>query len=1022
MGDVPAQTRLSERRGPALGRLPYGALLGAVALVYFLVAKLGLSFAADNEIFFAVWAPTGLALAAVVVLGYRVWPAIAVGALLANATGDSSLGVAIGIAAGNTLAALAARWLLGRVGFDPALRRLGDAFALALLGAGVGTALGATLGVSSLWAGGVVEAGGLWEAWRVWWLGDLNGVLLIATALLVLAAARPRRPPAARVAEASTLALALVAVTLVALNQGVTMAYPVLPLIALVAIRFRQPGAVLAALVVAALAVAFTAGGEGPFAGGSAGDELLRTQAFVALTAITGLVVAAMRSEWERAKTAAARLADRERALAETQRVAQIGSWEWDIEADRVHWSDELYRIFGAEPGSFEVSYRSYIEFVHPEDRELVAAAVTRAIELADGFEHEHRVVRTDGDIRTLANHGRVVCDAAGTPVRIIGTCRDVTEQRVAQERFHDLLESAPDAMVVADEDGEVVLVNSQTELMFGYEREEVVGQPITMLIPAPATEVHPANQTLFPAPGPGALTGGDRVGLRKDGTEIPIDVNFNPLRTGGRVLTVGSIRDVTAHKITEQQLEHEALHDPLTGLPNRSLFGDRLDHALARSRRPGSNLAVYFCDIDNFKRINDSLGHEAGDELLVALPARLAEALRQADTVARFGGDEFVILCEDLGSEAGALRIAERITEVFRQPFTIEGNEHHVSISVGLVFVEGGMASTSEVLRDADVAMYRAKARGRGKFELFDARMRSRVLKRLEIEADLRRAIREDELRLVYQPVLSLESGGFVSAEALVRWQHPNRGVLGPPDFIDVAEDSGLIMPVGAWVIGEACRHAAAWSEERSDASPLRVSINLSPREVGDWHVAEHLEQALRETGVAPELVELEITETALIEDAEAAMATLTRLKEMGVRLALDDFGTGQSSLSRLKRFPIDALKIDREFIAGIGDDPEDTAIVAAVLSMAWALDVEVVAEGVETYGQLDWLSDHECRYVQGHLLSGPLTAEQVKGLGTWPRGSGGSDRPLPVGGTLEKAAPAPPPRPGDAGGYPAL
>jgi diguanylate cyclase (GGDEF)-like protein len=454
-------------------------------------------------------------------------------------------------------------------------------------------------------------------------------------------------------------------------------------------------------------------------------------------------------------------------------------------------------------------------------------------------------------------------------------------------------------------------------------------------------------------------------------------------------VLVSTAIRDTTERHQAARRLEHQALHDPLTDLPNRALFLDRLEHALARSRRPGTSLAAYFCDVDDFKNVNDSLGHEVGDELLVALPPRLRQALRAGDTIARFGGDEFVILCEELASEAEAVRIAERIAEAFALPFELDGRPHHLSVSVGVVYVTGGRANASEVLRDADAAMYRAKAGGKGRFELFDARMRAALVARLKTEADLRAALADDQLCLYYQPLLSLQRDAFVGAEALVRWRHPTRGLLAPADFIGVAEDSGLIAPLGAWVLGEACRQAAAWAHETQSAAapygpafaaPSRtVSVNLSPRQLSQSDVPELLDRALAESGAEPALIELEITESVLMEQSAAALATLRQLKELGVRLVLDDFGTGWSSLGYLKRFPIDALKIDREFVDGLGTESEDTAIVSAVLSMAEALELDVIAEGVETQQQLAWLREHGCGFAQGFLLGRPAPAEEL-------------------------------------------
>jgi diguanylate cyclase (GGDEF)-like protein len=815
----------------------------------------------------AVWPPSGLALAAAVVYGARVGPPIFVAALLSNATGDSSLASAAGIAAGNAVAAVAGGWLLARFDFDPALDRVRDVVVLAVAGAAASTAINATIGTASLLAADVAQWGSVWSFWRVWWLGDLTGVLLVAPPLLLLAAGDQRAPHRAWIAEASLQAGALVVAMLLVLNEEVTLAYPIFPLIVLAAMRFRQAGAVVAALVVSTIAVIYTANGEGPFAGGAEDLDLLRAQVFVGLAALTGLLVAAMRTEWERAEGALALLAVSERA------------------------------------------------------------------------------------------------------------------HRLAEERFRALLESAPDAMVITDERGDIVLVNTQAERLFSYPREKLIGRPMALLVP----DWLPGTAGDAPAPAAGL----DLVAWRSDGVEFPVEVTRAPLVTDEGVLISSAIRDTTERRQAARRLEHQALHDPLTDLPNRALFLDRLEHALARSRRPGTSLAAYFCDVDDFKNVNDSLGHEVGDELLVALPPRLRQGLRAGDTIARFGGDEFVILCEDLASEAEAVRIAERIAEAFALPFELDGRPHHLSVSVGVVYVTGGQASASEVLRDADAAMYRAKEGGKGRFELFDARMRAALVTRLQTEADLRSALAGDELVLLYQPLLSLERDVFVGAEALVRWRHPTRGLLAPADFIGVAEESGLIALLGAWVLNEACRQAAAWARETEAAAapygaafaapPRRVSVNLSPRQLSHSDVPELLEKALAESGADPALIELEITESVLMEQSEAALATLRRLKELGVRLALDDFGTGWSSLGYLKRFPIDALKIDREFVDGLGVEAEDTAIVTAVLSMAEALELDVIAEGVETEQQLAWLREQGCDYAQGFLLGRPAPADEL-------------------------------------------
>ncbi len=962
--------------------------LPAIAVVYFAVAKLGLSYADEGSIVSAVWPPSGVAVAVVVLFGARVWPAIWIGAIVANATGDGALAVAAAIATGNAVAAIAAGALLERAGFDPGLRRVRDVLALAILAGSFATAINATIGVAALWLGDVIDAAGLFDAWRTWWLGDMTGVVLVAPAVLIGARGFTGLPHRDRFAEASLLALALVLGTLFVLRDSITLAAPVFPVIILSALRFRQAGAVFSSLAAATLIVAYTAAGNGPFAGSEPETDLLRAQLFVVLAALTGLLIASMRSEWERAEAALATVEESERALAEAQALAHVGSWEWDIVSDRSTWSDEMYRIAGVEPGKEALGYEAYLGAVHPDDRRTVANVVAEALESGEMAPFRHRVIRPDGSIRTADCRGRVLTDGDGRAIKLSGTMQDVSEQQLAQDRFRALLETAPDAMVIVDELGRIAFANSQTERLFGYSVEELTGKPVEALVPARARAGHPAHRDAFlsdPRARPMG-TGLDLTALRKDGSEFPVEISLSPLQTAEGTLISSAIRDVTERKLAEQALEHQALHDPLTGLPNRVLFVDRLEHALTRSKRTGSRLAVFFLDIDEFKNVNDSLGHEAGDLVLAALPPRLRLALRQADTVARFGGDEFVILCEDLEAESDVTKIAGRLIEAFEQSIELEGREYHLSVSVGVVIVESGAGGAAAILRDADVAMYRAKGLGRGRFELFDARMRARVLERIQLESDLRRATGGGELELHYQPVLSLGGGDFVGAEALVRWRRPGHALQAPDAFIECAEETGLIVPIGAWVIEEACRSAAAW--QRPGSPPLRISINLSPRQVTDSNVADLLSRTLERTGLDPRLVSLEITESVLLSSAADSMPQLQALRNLGTRLVLDDFGTGYSSLSRLKSFPIDALKLDREFIGGLGGDGTDTAIVSALLTMARALELDVIAEGVETSEQLSWLQDHGCGFAQGYLLSHPLPATALAKVPPWAPG----------------------------------
>jgi diguanylate cyclase (GGDEF)-like protein/PAS domain S-box-containing protein len=436
---------------------------------------------------------------------------------------------------------------------------------------------------------------------------------------------------------------------------------------------------------------------------------------------------------------------------------------------------------------------------------------------------------------------------------------------------------------------------------------------------------------------------------------------------------------DVVERQLTDDDIRHRALHDPLTGLPNRLLFLDRLGQATERQRRRRDTLtAVLALDLDRFKLVNESLGHRAGDELLAAAAPRLRQAVRSADTVARFGGDEFGILLEDITGEQDAIDMAERIAGVFTRPFVLDGNEHFVTTSIGIALAEGGERA-EDLLRDADAAMHRAKERGRARYELFDQALRGRALSRLRVENDLRRALERDELTLHYQPLVSLHDRRMVSVEALVRWDHPERGRISPLDFIPVAEENGLIEPIGRWVLEHACRQAADWCRQRPDAAPLTMSVNLSAAQVANPALAETVATALRVSGLDPSCLALELTESMLVADNEELWDTLVALKALGVRLVLDDFGTGYSSLSYLTRLPLDALKVDRSFVDGLGTESRDTAVTEAIVAMSRALSLRVVGEGAETELQVAELARLGCDFVQGFYFSRPVPADEI-------------------------------------------
>jgi diguanylate cyclase (GGDEF)-like protein len=431
-----------------------------------------------------------------------------------------------------------------------------------------------------------------------------------------------------------------------------------------------------------------------------------------------------------------------------------------------------------------------------------------------------------------------------------------------------------------------------------------------------------------------------------------------------------------------EAELERLALYDSLTGLPNRALFNDRLDQAISHRARTQA-IAVYFLDVDRFKRINDSLGHPAGDEVLREVAARVQRMLRPEDTVARFGGDEFTVLCESIGGVLEAVGVADRLQREIAQPLRAGGAELRLSASVGIALVEAGdEADCSRLVEDADAAMYRAKERGGARTELFDVAMRERAVNALSIEQELQRGLERGELRLYYQPLVSLTSGGMVGAEALIRWEHPERGLLCPDAFLPVAEESGLIVQVGAWAVGEACRRLRDWDRRNGHASAFGLAVNLSARELTHPDVVSTVLNAVRRSALDPSRITIEVTESTAMADRDSGFRALRELSAAGVRIAIDDFGTGYSSLDHLREMPADILKIDRSFVAGMSANSPDSALVAAAIAMGRALEMEVVAEGIETSEQVADLRELGCPLGQGFLFARPLPPEEIDTL----------------------------------------
>jgi diguanylate cyclase (GGDEF)-like protein/PAS domain S-box-containing protein len=573
--------------------------------------------------------------------------------------------------------------------------------------------------------------------------------------------------------------------------------------------------------------------------------------------------------------------------------------------------------------------------------------------------------------------------------ILVTAAIRDISVRKAAEEhlaqmegRYRGLLEAAPDAMVVVNQSGEIVLLNVQAEKQFGYRRDELIGQKVKNIIPKGFAErlIADALRSAEDALAQQIGTGIELNGRRKDGSEFPIEIMLSPLEGAEGVLVTAAIRDISVRKNAEALMIHSSEHDFLTGLPNRMLLSDRVNQAIRMAIRHKRKVAVLFLDLDGFKHINDSLGHPTGDKLLQSVGKRLVDCVRGSDTVSRQGGDEFVVLLSEEEDSEDASVTAKRMLRAVAEAHFVDQHDLHVTCSVGVSLYPDDGLNAETLIKNADTAMYQAKENGRQTYQYFKPAMNVRAVERQSLEESLRRALERQEFVVHYQPKINLRTGRISGAEALLRWTHPTRGPVPPGQFIPVAEDCGLILPIGTWVLRQACQQAQAWVDA---GLPLgTMAVNISAMQLRNESFLEGVFAILQDTRLDPKLLELELTESVLMKHAESTASILTILRQRGVQVAVDDFGTGYSSLSYLRKFPIDALKIDQSFVGQITTVPDETVIVKAVIGLGRSLKLRVVAEGVETQEQMAFLQAHQCDEAQGYYFSRPVLPEQFARL----------------------------------------
>jgi diguanylate cyclase (GGDEF)-like protein/PAS domain S-box-containing protein len=674
---------------------------------------------------------------------------------------------------------------------------------------------------------------------------------------------------------------------------------------------------------------------------------------------------------------------------------AQLGTWDWHIPSGMLYGSARAAQLHGMEALPFHGPFENYFHGVPLKERESMRQTFRNLCEGNDSqYDLTYRIILSDSSVRYVESRARLYRDPDGKPLRMAGTLMDITEQKRAEtalkaseEKFARAFHSSPDAIIITEKaTGRYMEVNDGFCRLTGYRASEVIGRTVfEFVIMADITQRTRLIQEMEEQ---GKVRHRELLGRNKSGDIITVDVSIDPLMLNDTLCLLITARDISQLKNAQAQIQHLAYHDSLTNLPNRALLMDRLSQQIALLKRHNLRGALLFLDLDHFKHINDSLGHPVGDSVLKIVTARLEASVRLEDTVARLGGDEFVVLISGLeGSHEEVIdqvhELADTLRELLAEPMFLDGHRLQVTPSIGVALIPDHGSTPADLLKRADIALYRAKDSGRNATQMFHSTMQKAASDRLRLENDLRQALARGEFSLSYQPQVDTRGNRIIGAEALLRWRHPILGNLPPSEFIQVMEESGMILEVGNWILEEACKTGGGLLRKGLiDAGDFSLCVNISPRQFRQSDFVERVERCLHTYDLPHRLLKLEITEGIVIQNIEDTIAKMRQLKQLGISFAMDDFGTGYSSLTYLKRLPVDALKIDQSFVRDATTDPNDAELVRAIVAMAASLNLSIIAEGVEKQEQLDFLAQLDCHFYQGFLFSEPLSADGFEAL----------------------------------------
>jgi len=973
-----------------------------LAAAYFLTAYTSTYLSGMPAHVSFVWLPAGLSLVALLVGGLRLAPGILVGAFAAQYSEGGGAWMCAVFALGSTLSAVAGTWLLlRRLGFSRQLDHPRDVLSVILVGAFLSPVIAAAFGATATYYWGHQGSNEWATLWALWWAGDALGVLLLAPLVLCLVSRR-EIPLVRRPTSLTLVALQLVVGGYVfALHSSPgALAYVYLSLALLTAMQLPLTWVAVLSFLTFCAAAGGTLLGSGPFAAADPADSLVSLQVYGIVYSLATLLVSGLA---QRRESVATQLSE---SLARFQQLTAVSADRYRDVAENKRFLDALiaaiptpvlvkddqHRYVGVN-ASFCQFFRNPAEqilgkndfdFFAPEDAAFYQQTDDEALSGHAPLTYE-RPYTIGGDIRWMLVRKSGLTRPDGSRVVVL-VLIDVTERRAAEAalresetRFRDFAAAAGEYVWEADLDGRFTYVSSRVQTIWGYSDHELTGRtPAELMPPGEAERVREwLRHNMRPD---GSFNDLEHTIVDRHGETRWVLINaVGTFDTAGkRIGQRGTGRDITDRKTAEARISYLATRDPLTELPNRTLFNDRLEQGIVAARRTGQSLALLFIDLDRFKNINDSLGHQVGDLLLKEVANRMEGCIRKGDTLSRLGGDEFVVTLEGLQQAEDAAQVAAKIIKALSRPCDIAGHTLNTTCSIGISIYPLDADDDRALMKNADTAMYHAKEKGRNNYQFFSPEMNVRAVERHTLETALRAALEREEFQLYYQPQVDMHSGKIVGMEALLRWHHPQRGVLSPGTFMAVAEESGLIEPIGQWVLRTACERAKAWQDNGYPA--VKVAVNVSPRElIRPREFARGISRVLSSTGLDPRYLELEMTEQLLVQNAEENIAVLRKLGQEGVRIAVDDFGTGYSSLSYLRQLPIDTIKIDRSFVRDVERDPEDRAIIEAIVAMAHSLGLQVTAEGVETRGQLDALARLGCDEYQGHLFSRALPAVEI-------------------------------------------